>query len=357
MNVFEFIQNQGRTTVPNHKYNKKTKQGRNQLQFIEVPDTQPNNDSGVNLGIQDQLNGWSVDKRTSDKYAKYGINYNPREANTTDNRFNLDNQLADVQTLSNKVWNATKQALVSELFLGTVQGFSDIIGGLASAAHYIKSDGGDGTDDYNNAFSDYLEKARQQFDENNPIYVRNDANWYDPSSLISHIPSIAGIASMVIPSTGFVKGASLAGKAIGLGKLSTKFRLAATGMYGGANGIKDLSELTRLKGLRSAVNSARGVQTANAAANLTANGIANAAMWSYAEARNVYNQNYQYTSQVLSNLANGTDDDKAMYQHVIEKNQNLLNNVDTSNPDAVAKKLAGTAADETFGKDMMFNSI
>lgn len=357
MNVFEFIQNQGRTTIPNPKYNKKTKQGKNQPQYIEVPDTQPNNDSGVNLGIQDRLNGWSVDKRTSDKYAKYGINYNPREANTTDNRFNLDNQLADVQTLSNKVWNATKQAVVSELFLGTVQGFSDIIGGLASAAHYIKSGGGDGTDDYNNAVSDYLEKARQQFDENNPIYVRNDANWYDPSSLISHIPSIAGIASMVIPSTGFVKGASLAGKAFGLGKLATKFRLVATGMYGGANGIKDLSELTRLKGLRSAINSARGVQTANAAANLTANGIANAAMWSYAEARNVYNQNYQYTSQVLSNLANGTDDDKAMYQHIIEKNQNLLNDVDTSNPDAVAKKLAGTAADETFGKDMMFNSI
>lgn len=357
MNVFEFIQNQGRTNVPNPKYNKKTKQGRNQPQFIEVPDTQPNNDSGVNLGIQDRLNGWSVDKRTSDKYAKYGINYNPREAKTTDNRFNLDNQLADVQTLSNKVWNATKQAVVSELFLGTVQGFSDIIGGLASAAHYIKSGGGNGTDDYNNAFSDYLEKARQQFDENNPIYVRNDANWYDPSSLISHIPSIAGIASMVIPSTGFVKGASLAGKAFGLGKLSTKFRLAATGMYGGANGIKDLSELTRLKSLRSAINSARGVQTANAAANLTANGIANAAMWSYAEARNVYNQNYQYTSQVLNNLANGTDDDKAMYQHIIEKNQNLLNDVDTGNPDAVAKKLAGTAADETFGKDMMFNSI
>ena len=191
MNVFEFIQNQGRTNVPNPKYNKKTKQGRNQPQFIEVPDTQPNNDSGVNLGIQDQLNGWSVDKRTSDKYAKYGINYNPREAKTTDTRFNLDNQLADVQTLSNKVWNATKQAVVSELFLGTVQGFSDIIGGLASAAHYIKSGGGNGTDDYNNAFSDYLEKARQQFDENNPLYVRNDANWYDTSSLISHIPSIA----------------------------------------------------------------------------------------------------------------------------------------------------------------------
>lgn len=344
--------------VPNPKYNKRTKKYGVQP-FIQVPG------QGTVLegaGAQGLFNAnprlsWSmtpfnkVEGRTHDisTYLANGV--------TPTRIGDMDEMLADKQTTWNRLWNAGKQVVVSELLLGTAQGLSDIMGGLASAAHYIKSGGGDGNDDYNNYASDYLEKARQQFDENNPIYVPKDANWYDPSSLISHIPSIAGITSMVIPSTGFVKGTSLAGKAFGLGKLATKFRLAATGMYGGANGIKDLSELTRLKGLRSAINSARGVQTANAAANLTANGIANAAMWSYAEARNVYNQNYQYTSQVLSNLANGTDDDKAMYQHIIEKNQNLLNDVDTSNPDAVAKKLAGTAADETFGKDMMFNSI
>ena len=344
--------------VPNPKYNKRTKKYGVQP-FIQVPGQGTVLEGAGAQGLFNANPGlsWSMTPFNKREGRTHDISTYLANGVTPTRIGDMDEMLADKQTTWNRLWNAGKQVVVSELLLGTAQGLSDIMGGLASAAHYIKSGGGDGNDDYNNYASDYLEKARQQFDENNPIYVHKDANWYDPSSLISHIPSIAGIASMVIPSTGFVKGASLAGKAFRLGKLATKFRLAATGMYGGANGIKDLSELTRLKGLRSAINSARGVQTANAAANLTANGIVNAAMWSYAEARNVYNQNYQYTSQVLSNLANGTDDDKAMYQHIIEKNQNLLNDVDTSNPDAVAKKLAGTAADETFGKDMLFNSI
>ena len=334
--------------VPNPNYNKKTKKlgVAPYIQSQQAPrleDTAANNfyssNPSLSYVVRDPNTGKVAD---TSKYIKEGV---------TPNRVdNLDDLLADNQTTMSKIWNAGKQALVSNLLLGTLQGFSDIAGGLASLTHYLGSELGDATDNYNNAASDALEKARQEYDANNPVYVRSDANWYDPSSIISHIPAIAGIASMVIPSTGIVKGTSLAGKALGLGRLATRARLAMTG----AKTAKGIKELDEMGSVTRAINSVNGVRTANAAAELTANGIVNAAMWSYSEARGVYNEQYANASDTLTRMQK---EDPDAYGRIIQNNQEILNGVDTTNPDEVAKRIAGASADTTFGQDMLVNSI
>ena len=334
--------------IPNPNYNSKTKK-LGVAPYIQSQQAPRIEDSAANsfyssnpslsYVVRDPNTGKVAD---TSKYIKAGV---------TPNRVdNLDDLLADNQTTMSKIWNAGKQALVSNLLLGTLQGFSDIAGGLASLTHYLGSGGGDATDNYNNAVSDALEKARQEFDANNPVYVRSDASWYDPSSIISHIPSIAGIASMVIPSTGIVKGASLAGKALGAGRLLTRARLAMTG----AKTAKGIKELDEMGSVARAINSVNGVRTANAAAELTANGIVNAAMWSYSEARGVYNEQYANASDTLTRMQK---EDPDAYGKIIQNNQEILNGVDTTNPDEVAKRIAGASADTTFGQDMLVNSI
>ena len=334
--------------IPNPNYNSKTKK-LGVAPYIQSQQAPRIEDSAANsfyssnpslsYVVRDPNTGKVAD---TSKYIKAGV---------TPNRVdNLDDLLADNQTTMSKIWNAGKQAIVSNLLFGTLQGFSDIAGGLASLTHYLGSGGGDATDNYNNAASDALEKARQEFDANNPVYVRSDANWYDPSSIISHIPSIAGIASMVIPSTGVVKGTSLAGKALGLGRLATRARLAMTG----AKTAKGIKELDEMGSVARAINSVNGVRTANAAAELTANGIVNAAMWSYSEARGVYNEQYANASDTLTRMQK---EDPDAYGRIIQNNQEILNGVDTTNPDEVAKRIAGTSADTTFGQDMLVNSI
>lgn len=334
--------------IPNPKYNRKTKKlgvapyiQSQQAPRLEdsVADKFYSSNPSLSYVVRDPNTGKVAD---TSKYIKAGV---------TPNRVdNLDDLLADNQTTMSKIWNAGKQAIVSNLLLGTLQGFSDIAGGLASLTHYLGSGGGDATDNYNNAASDALEKARQEFDANNPVYVRSDANWYDPSSIISHIPSIAGIASMVIPSTGVVKGTSLAGKALGAGRLLTRARLAMTG----AKTAKGIKELDEMGSIARAINSVNGVRTANAAAELTANGIVNAAMWSYSEARGVYNEQYANASDTLTRMQK---EDPDAYGRIIQNNQEILNGVDTTNPDEVAKRIAGASADTTFGQDMLVNSI
>lgn len=333
--------------IPNPNYNKKTKKlgVAPYIQSQQEPrleDTVANNfynsNPSLSYVVRDSNTGQVAD---TSKYIEHGV---------TPNRIdNLENILADKQGTWSKLWNATKQSIWSELILGSVQGLADIAGGLASAVTYpyYKITNQQGQQDYNNAASDYLEKARRAFEENNPIYVRDDASWYNPSSIISHIPSIAGIASMVIPSTGAVKGVSLVGRALGAGKLATTARIAMT-----TNRLMNGTRLAKF------ANSARGVQLLNTGAELTANGLTNAAMWSYAEARNVYSQNYQYASQVLGKLKNShNQEDQDAYNDIITKNKNLLDGVNTEDYDAVAKRLSGRAADETFGTDMLLNSI
>lgn len=334
--------------IPNPNYNKKTKklgvapyiQSQQEPRLEDaVANKFYNSNPSLSYVVRDPNTGQVAD---TSKYIEHGV---------TPNRIdNLDDLLADNQSTVSKIWNAGKQAIVSNLLLGTVQGFADIAGGLASLAHYVGSGGGDATNDYNNAASDALEKARQEYDANNPVYVRSDANWYDPSSIISHIPAIAGIASMVIPSTGVVKGTSLAGKALGAGRLLTRARLAMTG----AKTAKGIKELNEMGSVARAINSVNGVRTANAAAELTANGIVNAAMWSYSEARGVYNEQYANASDTLTRMQK---DDPDSYGKIIQNNQEILNGVDTNNPDEVAKRIAGASADTTFGQDMLVNGI
>lgn len=352
MNVFDFINRNGVEEVQNPKYDKTTKAGRRQPKTVLVPDTTPDNNPIVDMAKEDYQNQFKVDKKTSDKYAKFGLNYTPWEYNSKDPAMNLDNQLADRQAFSNKVWDATKQAIWSELLLGTGKGIADLIGGLANIPSWIVDSDGKNNNDYSNPVSDYIEQKQQEYQENNPIYTRNDEGMFSASNIVAHIPSVAGMAAMFIPSTAFVKGISYLGKAAGLGKLTTATRLKLTRAYKiGEDGLKTLKDIDQMGAIGKRINTVEGVNYWNNVAMTGLSGIANTAMWNYAEAHSVYNQMYAQASDAFKNMS---DED---YQDVIDRSKSLLYDakgnptVDINDRDAVARKIASDSADRTFGFD------
>lgn len=355
MDVTQFIQDNGLQSVSNPKYNKKSKVGRQQPPTISAFTGFQTPSQAVNLAQADALNSYSVGKDIADKYVNMGLNYNRREAASENPMINLDNQLSDRQGFWSRLWNAGKQAVVSDLLLGTVKGFSDIIGGLAAIPSEIANYGEGTGNDYSNIVSDWIERQQQTFEENNPIYTRTDDGMFSVNTILSHIPSVAAIASMVIPSTGFVKGISLLGKASGLGKATTFARLRAAKVLGayerGADGERTLKALGNMNWAARNLTDVNRVRQANAAFQTTVGGIVNTAMWNYAEAHGVYNQMYQESSDAFKNMS---DED---YQKVIERSKTLLYDkngnptVDLNNRDAVARRIASASADRAFGFD------
>lgn len=360
MDVTQFIENNGLQSISNPKYNKKSKVGRQQSPTISAFTGFQTPSQAVNLAQADALNSYNVDKEVADKYVRMGLNYNRREAASENPMINLDNQLSDRQSFWSRLWNAGKQAVVSDLLLGTVKGFSDIIGGLAAIPSEIANYGEGTGNDYSNIVSDYIERQQQAFEENNPIYTRTDDGMFSVNTILSHIPSVAAMASMVIPSTGFVKGVSLAGKASGLGKATTFARLKAAKVLGayerGADGERTLKALGDMNWAARNLTDVNRVRQANAAFQTTLGGIVNTAMWNYAEAHGVYNQMYQESSDAFRNMS---DED---YQKVIENSKSLLYDengnpvVDLNNRDAVARRIASASADRAFGFDW-YNAV
>ena len=83
MDVLDFINRNGQRIVPNPNYNPRSKKN-TQPPTIIVPDAQPIPDDVIEMAKRDALNQFSIDSNITDKYRKFGLNYNPKE--------NLDNQ-------------------------------------------------------------------------------------------------------------------------------------------------------------------------------------------------------------------------------------------------------------------------
>ena len=119
MDILDFINSINDSNKPVTKKKKKT----NTVTTVEnkqlANNIIENNPSYVNMAISDEKRKWSVDAKIADKYRAYGINYNPWE--------NLDKDLAEQQGFFTKAGNSLAQAIVSEVGLGTLKGFSDLV--------------------------------------------------------------------------------------------------------------------------------------------------------------------------------------------------------------------------------------
>lgn len=268
-----------------------------------------------------------------DKYIEYGLTPNGWE--------NLDKQLADSQSAMSKWGNALAQTVVSEIGLGTVKGITDLFDLIGQVTGL--SDG-----DYSNPVSQYLEEKQEEFRNYAAIYtdpnlnISNggllDAGWW-----ASNMPSVASSLTLLLPSTGVVKGLSALGRAFNVGGKMASFTRKVTGASKAINEGKQLNKVQRF------LNSEG---TANAAKLFLENGttaVLSRAIENYQEARQTYNDMYAQAYESFKQM----DDNE--YQQVIDGNAEMLKaeGVDTSNKDEVAKAIAKQSADVTFKTDWL----
>lgn len=280
-----------------------------------------------------------------DKYIEYGLTPNGWE--------NLDSQLAEQQGTFSKFSNALAQTLVSELAIGIPKGVSDLFDLIGQGVGL--SDG-----DYSNPVSEFLEEKQEEFRNFAPIYsdpnlhVSNggllDAGW-----LASNIPSIVSSLTLLVPSTGIVKGVSYLGK---LGKIGSRTRNAVRVISGVNSKMKEaealrkagksaeeIAELTKLNGVQRFLTSASTAKQTSLFLENASTAALNRAMENYQEARQTYNDMYTEASEYLK------DDDN--YNTFIKQNKESLEKagVDITDRDSVAKYVSSSAADRTFQID------
>ncbi len=344
MDVLDFINKEGKKEIPNPLFNPKSKKNI-QPRSIIVQDLNPDNDTAVNMAVADEINQYSVDSKTADKYRAKGINWNPWE--------NLDSHLAEEQGVFSKFGNALAQTVVSELALGIPKGISDLFDLIGQGVGL--SDG-----DYSNPVSEFLEEKQEEFRNFAPIYsdpnlhISNggllDAGWW-----ASNIPSIVGSLTLLIPSSGIVKTASYLGK---LGKVGSRTRNAMRVISGVNSKMKEaealrkagvaaeeIDEFTKLNGVQRFLTSASTAKQTSLFLENASTAALSRAMENYQEARQTYNDMYAEASEYLK------DDDN--YNAFIEQNKESLEKagVDITDRDSVAKYVSSSAADRTFQID------
>ena len=201
MDVLDFINRNGQRTVPNPNYNPKSKKN-TQPPTIIVPDVQPFPDEAIELARRDALSQFSIDSNISDKYRKYGLNYNPNE--------DFDLLLAKNQSGLEQARNSLIQT-ISEATLGTAKAFADLFD-LVTLAQMKKDS------DYQNPVSTQLEEWQKQIREDvAPIYQDPNVNisnggLFDSGFIFNGLPSIISSLTLLIPSKavsyGLTRGAS-----------------------------------------------------------------------------------------------------------------------------------------------------
>lgn len=277
--------------------------------------------SAVNKQIEN-LPRFSVSKEDYENFADYDVYLN---AYTT--REEAEKQRAKNQSWIEQTGRAVTQAVANEFILGTLYGFSN----MYDAVYNLIAN--DGYNDYTNAVSTALEKAQDSIRERFAIYQENpgksfnigDFGWWANNAI-----TVASTLSMLIPSTGIMKGIKALGK-IGKGAKTVE-KLYNKGIYG-------ISKIAKKRHLTS--NPARTAKSINAALDLGATAVLSRTMENYMEAREVYKDIYDTSIERLQNF------NDAQREEFFKNNPEF---VGLSN-DEIAKKIASDSAGETFVND------
>lgn len=316
MDVGKFLEKGNVRDNPN--YNPKTKQGR--LQSPTLVDYNPGNDI-ISSALKETANRFSEDSKymnpeyTTEKYTDYNVYVNPDYTEEE-----LNKERASNQGWLEQLGHATVQAVGNEVVLGTLLGFGNL---FDFAANIGKPKG---EDDYSSAFTrqieDWQNQLRERFDiyqkDPNATWAIGDFGWWG-----NNLVSVASSASMLIPSTGIVKGVSWLGKLPMLSKLTG-------GLSRGVAKVLSAGKYTNT--LSKAIN---------AGAEIGATALLSRTMENYMEGRGVYNEVYDTTLQRLKSM---TPEEKA---NLITRNPNFEGKSD----DEIASYLSSISADKTFAND------
>lgn len=278
----------------------------------------------------------------ANKYINYGITPNKVAPN-------LDKELAEAQSNFAKTFNSLGQALVSETILGTIKAVPDLFDAITNGI--FQSDG-----NYQNPISNKLQEWQDYFrEEVAPIYsdpTRNDiysgglTNW---GWWTSNAPSVMSSLTLLLPSTGIVKGIGYLGKLAKSSKLVSMTRNGIKGIAGIDRAINSNKELNALqKGINKIVGS-NGIvvgsdveSAASRFASIGGNALLQRTMENYQEAQGVYKDMYNEAYDNLSKM------NAQQYQAFVNKNPELLQDTDTNDKEAVARRIAKKSADTDF---------
>lgn len=278
----------------------------------------------------------------ANKYINYGITPNKVAPN-------LDKELAEAQSNFAKTFNSLGQALVSETILGTIKAVPDLFDAVANGI--FQSDG-----DYQNPISNKLQEWQDYFrNEVAPIYSdpeRNDIYNGGLTNLgwwTSNAPSVMSSLTLLLPSIGIVKGIGYLGKLAKTSKLASMTRNGIKGIAGIDRAIASNKELNTLqKGINKIIGS-NGIvvgsdveSAASRFANIGGVALLQRTMENYQEAQGVYKDMYNEAYDNLNRM------NAQQYQAFVNKNPELLQDTDTNDKEAVARRIAKKSADTDF---------
>ena len=339
MNTENVFNNSG-VIVSNPNYNPKTKKGRAQQPFFHSLDVSQDITSGAaNEFAKNADNAWVMGD--THNYQRYGV--------TPNIITNLDKERAENQSNFAKTFNSLGQALVSETILGTIKAVPDLFDAITNGI--FQSDG-----DYQNPISNKLQEWQDYFrNEVAPIYSdpeRNDiyngglTNW---GWWTSNAPSVMSSLTLLLPSTGIVKGIGYLGKLAKTSKLASMTRNGIKGIAGIDRAIASNKELNALqKGINKIIGS-NGIvvgsdveSAASRFASIGGNALLQRTMENYQEAQGVYKDMYNEAYDNLNKM------NAQQYQAFVNKNPELLEDTDTNDKEAVARRIAKKSADTDF---------
>lgn len=339
MNTENVFNNSG-VIVSNPNYNPKTKKGRAQQPFFHTLDVSQDITSGAaNEFAKNADNTWVMGDTHS--YQRYGV--------TPNLITNLDKERAEAQSNFTKTFNSLGQALVSETILGTIKAVPDLFDAITNGI--FQSDG-----DYQNPISNKLQEWQDYFrNEVAPIYsdpIRNDiysgglTNW---GWWTSNAPSVMSSLALLLPSTGIVKGIGYLGKLAKTSKLASMTRNGIKGIAGIDRAIASNKELNALqKGINKIIGS-NGIvigsdveSAASRFASIGGTALLQRTMENYQEAQGVYKDMYNEAYDNLNRM------NAQQYQAFVNKNPELLQDTDTNDKEAVARRIAKKSADTDF---------
>lgn len=247
-----------------------------------------------------------------EKYKDYDV-----YVNDIDTKEDLDRERAKNQSFLEQAVRAHKQLGV-DIPLGMFIGISDLIDSAVELVNGKDSD-------YSNEVSKYLTEVQENFKNDYAIYRENpDATFdvFDSGWWTDNFVNIGTSLSLLLPSTGVAKGASLIGKGLQLGKVSRGIAKIANKV----NAVKYPATFAKN------INNFAEVATAS---------IASRTMEGYLEARDVWNTTYENSLEVLNNF---TKEEKETF---FKNNPDLVGKTN----DEIARYIAGESADKTFIND------
>ena len=313
MDVLKFLKNGGNINQ-NPDYNPKTKKGALEPPYLVdyKPGTTTSDKGRANVANISAKRMYDLNMYNDSNYKDYDVYVNP-----FDTEEELNKERAENQSALEQLGNMFVQGIGSEIVVGTLRGFSDLVDAGITLANKTIGDGSD--NDYTNPVSQTFAEWQDAIREKFAIYQKNPGEAFDFSDFgwyTNGLVSVASTLGLLIPGTTLSK----VGKLVGLNKLGR----GVGKMIGYASGkparYAKLGELATKQ-----ITTAVGMRTAE----------------NYIEARDTYTTVYDEIKDKLSSM-----DDKQK-EEFFNDNPKFKGKTDED----IAKYLAGESADITFAND------